>query len=299
MSSLPLSTAQSQFQPRLAQRRFWGAVFMVICWLLSLVSLAVLVSLLVHVWNEGGSWLSLKLLTNYASVLNPREAGLKSALWGTIWLAVLTAIFSITIGIGAAVYLEEFAARNRFTRFIHLNIANLAGVPSIVYGILGLALFVRWCRYDESVLSGALTLTLLILPVIIIAAREALAAVPSSLRQAALALGATRWQTVWHHVLPAALPGIMTGIILAISRAIGETAPLIMVGAVGYIRSVPESLRSPFTALPIQIFDWTGRPQSEFHHLAAAGILVLLGVLLTMNALAAGIRAWQQRSKVQ
>jgi phosphate transport system permease protein len=247
----------------------------------------------------------------------PERSGVASALWGTIWLMVFTAAISIPTGVGAAIYLEEYAPRNRFTRFIHLNIANLAGVPSIVYGILGLALFVRWLLGSRSVLAGALTLSLLVLPVIIIAAREALLAVPQSIREAAYAVGATRWQCVRSHVLPAASPGILTGIILALSRAIGETAPLIMLGALTYVDFVPgewsaqyaatpgglwhwlkDALHSPFTSLPIQTYNWTSQPDDVFRQLAAAAIIVLLVILLSMNALATGIRAWQQRHRM-
>jgi phosphate transport system permease protein len=190
----------------------------------------------------------------------------------------------------AAIYLEEYAPKNRFTAFIEVNIANLAGVPSIVYGILGLAVFVRFMGLERSVLAGAMTMSLLVMPVIIIAAKEAIRAVPSSLRQAAFAVGATRWQVVRHHVLPSAIPGILTGVILALSRAIGETAPLIMIGALTYVAFVPEGPLDEFTALPIQIFNWTARPQETFHELAAGGIIVLLAILLLMNATAVYIR---------
>jgi phosphate transport system permease protein len=197
----------------------------------------------------------------------------------------------------ASVYLEEYARPTRLTEFININIANLAGVPSIVYGMLGLAIFVRFFQLERSLLSGALTMSLLILPVIIIAAKEAIRAVPGSLRQAAFAVGATRWQVIRAHVLPSALPGILTGVILAISRAIGETAPLIMIGALTYVAFVPEGPMDEFTALPIQIFNWTSRPQEEFHELASAGIVVLLLVLLMMNALAVYIRYRGTRAK--
>jgi phosphate transport system permease protein len=237
--------------------------------------------------------------TNFPSNLYPREkAGIKHALHGTVWLIVLTGLIAVPLGVSAAVYLQEYARENRLTRFIHLNISNLAGVPSIVYGILGLAVFVRTMALGRSVIAGALTMSLLILPVIIIAARESLSAVPNSIRLAAYALGATRWQVVRHHVLPAAVPGIMTGIILSLSRAIGEAAPLIMLGALNYMAFVPTGLTSPFTVLPIQIFEWTSRPQPEFHHLAAAAIIVLLAVLLTMNAVAIGIRMYQQKDRL-
>jgi len=185
----------------------------------------------------------------------------------------------------------------RFTRFLEVNLSNLAGVPSIIYGILGLAIFVRWFDLGRSVLAGSLTMSLLVLPVIVVASREAIRTVPVAFRHAAFALGASRWETIRHHVLPAALPGILTGIILSLSRAIGESAPLVVVGAFGYVAFVPEGPLDDFTVLPIQIFNWTSRPQAEFHSLAAAGILVLLAILLLMNATAVVIRhrAWKSR----
>jgi len=227
---------------------------------------------------------------------HPSKAGYKSAVVGSLWLLGFTALLAIPIGIAAAVYLEEYAARNRLNRFIELNISNLAGVPSIVYGILGLAVFVRTFGWGRSVLAGAATMSLLILPVIIIAAREAIKAVPSSIRQGAYALGATRWQVISHHVLPSAIPGILTGVILAMSRAIGETAPMIMIGALSYVAFVPQGPMDDFTVLPIQIFNWVSFPSQEFHMLAACGILLLLGVLLTMNAVAIIIRFRAQRN---
>lgn len=311
-----MNAAPELFAPRLRRRRLLGRLFQATCLFAGLLAVLVLVLLLVHVGYEGAPLLSLRFLTGLPSHLDPESSGVRGALWGTIWLIVLTAIFSVPTGIGAAIYLEEYTRRSRFTSFITLNIANLAGVPSIVYGILGLALFVRWLVGSRSVLAGALTMTLLVLPVIIIAAREALVAVPKSLREAAYAVGATRWQTVRQHVLPAALPGIMTGIILALSRAIGETAPLIMLGALTYVGFVPgewkagtpftlaglwqwftRTLDSPFSALPIQVYNWASQPDDVFRQLAATGIIVLLIVLLSMNALATGIRAWQQRHR--
>jgi len=310
-----MSAAPSMFRPRLGRRRTIGRVFAALCLLLTVAAMFILAALIVTVFRAGLPSLSRKFLANMPSVLTPEEAGMNSAIWGTLWLIGCTALFSVPVGVGAAVYLEEYAPNNRITRFIKLNIANLAGVPSIVYGILGLAVFVRWLRLDRSVISGALTLSLLIVPVIIIAAREALAAVPGSIRQAAYALGATRWQTVRHHVLPAALPGMMTGVILALSRSIGETAPLIMIGALTYVAFTPggsftedypqtlggayewfsTALTDQFTAMPIQIYDWASRPQPEFHQLAAAGIAVLLCVLIIMNATAVAVRAFRQR----
>ena len=245
--------------------------------------------LLFHVTQEGIQWLDLQFLSDFPSRF-PAKAGIHSALIGTLWLISLTALFSVPIGIGAGLYLEEFTKKNRICQFVDLNISNLAGVPSIVYGMLGLVIFVRWFELNQSVLAGSLTMSLLILPVIIISTREALRAVPNTIRQAAFALGATRWQTIYAHVLPAAFPGILTGIILALSRAIGETAPLIMIGALTYVAFVPDGPMDDFTALPIQIFNWASRPQKEFHELAAAGILVLLIVLLLMNSIAVIIR---------
>ncbi len=285
------------FVSRIQRRRRSGHVFELICTVLSFVGLAFLTVLIARVLWEGAAWVTLKFLTNFPSTLEPENAGIKSAFWGTMWLMAITTVIGVPIGVAAAVYLEEYAPRNLLTKFIHFNITNLAGVPSIVYGILGLAAFVRWLRFDRSVLSGGLILTLLVLPVIIIASREALLAVPKSIREAAYALGATRWQTVRAHVLPTALPGIMTGIILAVSRAIGEAAPLITIGALTYVAFVPTGPLDAFTAMPIQIYDWSDRPQQEFHHLAAAGIIVLLGILLPMNAVAVAVRASQQRKK--
>jgi len=257
---------------------------------------AVLGVLLFHVTREGLRWVDIQFLTDFPSRF-PEKAGIKSALWGTVWLIALTAAFSIPVGIGAAIYLEEYAAKGRISRFIEVNIANLAGVPSIVYGILGLVIFVRFFALGRSVLAGSLTMSLLILPVIIIAAREAIRAVPGSIRQATYALGATRWQVVRAHVIPSALPGILTGVILALSRAIGETAPLIMIGALTYVAFVPDGPMDAFTALPIQIFNWASRPQKEFHQLAAGGIIVLLAVLLPMNAVAVFIRHGAERNR--
>lgn len=244
------------------------------------------------------SWLSGRFIASPQSD-NPQFAGVRTAIFGSLWVIVVTIGFSVPVGVGAAIYLEEFAPRNRVTSLIQTNINNLAGVPSIIYGMLGLAVLVRTLgpvmsgsflgeasasENGRTILAAGLTLGLLILPIIIIASQEAIRAVPNSLRQAGLALGATRWQTVRSHVLPAAFPGIMTGTILAVARAIGETAPLIVVGASTFITTDPTSIFSKFTVLPIQIFQWTSRPQDEFRNLAAAAILVLLAMLLTLNA---------------
>jgi phosphate transport system permease protein len=233
----------------------------------------------------------------------PEQAGIKSAWMGSLWMILLTTLIAVPLGIAAAVYLEEYSRQNAMARLFEVNIANLAGVPSIVYGLLGLTLFVGVfsalkARYPESemwseprnILAGSLTMALLVLPVIIIAAREAIKAVPSSLRQAAYALGATRWQVVSQHVLPSAAPGIVTGIILSISRAIGEIAPLIAIGALTYVAFPPKSPLDGFTVLPIQIYNWISRPQQDFQFIAALGIVVLLLILLLLNSIAVAIR---------
>ena len=292
-----MTQASETFVPRLSRRRRVGALFAAACACMVILAIVVLGVLLVSVAQQGGQWLSWEFLNRFPSRLNPEKAGVKSPLFGTMWLIGLTAAVSVPIGMSAAIYLHEYAGGSRVTRFIELNIANLAGVPSIVYGILGLAVFIRLFDLGRSVIAGALTLSLLILPVVIIASREALAAVPDSIRQAAFALGATRWQTVRSHVLPAALPGMMTGVILALSRAIGEAAPLIMIGALTFIAFVPEGPMDAFTAMPIQIYNWCDEPDAIFQELAGAGILVLLGMLLPMNTVAVAIRAWHQRRK--
>jgi phosphate transport system permease protein len=251
---------------------------------------------------EFRSWLNGDFLTHSLS-RDPLQAGISIPLQGSLAIILVTIVVAFPIGVGAAIYLEEYATKNRINRIIQTNIDNLAGVPSIVYGILGLALFVRGIgeftsgavfgsasANGRTVLSAGLTMALLILPVLIINAQEAIRAVPGTLRQAAFGLGATRWQTVWHHVLPAAMPGIMTGAILAVSRAIGETAPLILVGASSFINKAPDSAFSLFTAIPIQIYNWTSSSQLGFRNIAAAAIIVLLITLLTINALAILIR---------
>lgn len=281
---------------KLARRYLISKSFRLLCASASWMCVILLAVLLFHVTREGIRWVDLQFLTEFPSRF-PERAGIKSALYGTVWLITLTASISIPVGVASAIYLEEYARKDRLSRFIEINIANLAGVPSIVYGILGLALFVRWLGLGRSVLAGSMTLSLLILPVIIISTREAIRAVPASIRLAAYALGATRWQTIRAHVLPAALPGILTGVILALSRTIGETAPLVMIGALTYVAFVPEGPMDAFTALPIQIFNWASRPKEEFHELAAAGIVVLLVVLLLMNTAAVLIRYKAERSR--
>ncbi len=273
----------------LRRRHVVASLFKALCIGFTLFAVSVLGLLIAQVGADGLPWLDAQFLNNFPSRF-PEKAGVKSALYGTLWVVSLTALIALPMGVLAAIYLEDYAPASRLTRVIEINIANLAGVPSIVYGILGLAIFVRFFGLERSVLAGAMTMSLLILPVIIISSKEAIRAVPSSIRLAAYAVGATQWQVVRSHVLPAAIPGILTGVILALSRAIGETAPLIMIGALTYVAFTPEGPMDEFTALPIQIFNWASRPQAEFHELAAAGIIVLLAVLLTMNALAVLIR---------
>ncbi|KPL82478.1 phosphate ABC transporter permease [Thermanaerothrix daxensis] len=279
---------------RLQRRKQRGRWFELLALLAVLIGIVVLLILLIDVFLDGLPWLRPEFFTQFPSRF-PDKSGLRSALQGTLWLAVITAVLSFPIGVAAAIYLEEYARDNWFTRFIEINISNLAGVPSIIYGLLGLGLFVYGLNLGRSLLAGALTMTLLVLPTVIVSSREAIRAVPRSVRLAAFGLGATPWQTVRDHVLPYAMPGILTGTILAMSRAIGETAPLITIGALTYIRF---DLRGPldlFTVLPIQIFNWISLPQKEFQKLAAAGIIVLLAVLLLLNTTAIILRIRLQK----
>ena len=277
------------FEQELTLRQRKGKILEILAFFSILLGIVVLLTLLVDVFLDGYPWLSPRLFTEFPSRF-PQKAGLRSALQGSIWLMFFTAIMAIPIGVGAGIYLEEFAKKNRLTEFIEINIANLAGVPSIIYGLLGLGLFVRSLGLGRSLLAGALTMTLLVLPIIIVTTREAIRAVPSSIRLAALALGANEWETARDHVLAYSLPAILTGVILAMSRAIGETAPLITIGALTYIAF---DLRGPldiFTVLPIQIFNWVSLPQKDFQSLSAAGIIILLALLLSMNAVAIWLR---------
>lgn len=251
--------------------------------------LIVLAVLIYRIFTQGFGYLNLDFFTNFAS-RRPEEAGIKAAIYGTIWLMAVTGPVSIVLGVGCAIYLELYAKKNKFTRFIQMNISNLAGVPSIVFGLLGLTVFVRMMEMGRSVLAGGLTMSLLILPIIVVASQEALRAVPKDIQEASYGMGATKWQTIRRVVLPAAIPGILTGGILALSRAVGETAPLIMIGALTFVAFVPESIWSGFTVMPIQIYNWTSRPQVAFHDVAAAGIIVLLFMLILMNSIAIIIR---------
>ncbi len=273
-------------------------LFLVSAWVALLLTISVLLAILGKLFADGLTRINWQFLTSFPS-RRPEEAGIFSAWVGTIYVMFLTAAIALPLGIGAAIYLEEFASRNWFTRLVELNISNLAGIPAIIYGLLGLQVFVRWFRMGESVLAGACTLAIMSLPVIIVASREALRAVPVSIREAALALGATRWQTVRDHVLPLAIPGILTGTILALSRAIGEAAPLVTIGALTFVAFLPKSPLDPFTVLPIQAYNWVSRPQPEFHRNAAAALIVLLALLLLMNSIAIYLRnRYQQRWRI-
>ncbi|MBI3995526.1 MAG: phosphate ABC transporter permease PstA [Nitrospirae bacterium] len=278
----------------LANRYRTDFLFRICAVAMLLIGLGTLAVLLIDVLMDGAGKLSWSFLTSFPS-RKPEQAGVLSPLVGTLYLMLLTAALALPVGVGAAVYLEEYSKQNWFSRIIEINIANLAGVPSIIYGLLGLELFVRAMKLERSLLAGSATMALLVLPIIIISAREALRAVPSSIREASLALGASQWQTVWNHVLPLAFPGILTGSILAFSRAIGEAAPLITIGALTYIAFLPDGLLAPFTVMPIQIFNWVSRPQRGFHEIAAAAILVLMAVLILMNALAVYLRQKYQK----
>ena len=269
--------------------RLKSQAFGTACLVATLISVSVLVFLLLSIVREGYGRLNLDLIANMPSE-DPSRAGIKLALVGSFWLTSLTTLFAVPVGVGSAIYLEEYARTSKLRSLIQLNISNLASVPSVVYGILGLGLFVRAMMLGRSVLAGALTLSLVVLPIIILAAQEALRSVPDSIRSASYALGATKWQTTWRQVIPAAAPGIMTGVILALSRAIGEAAPLLVVGAVGTATFLPTKITDEFSALPIQIFNWSSRPQQEFHDVAGSGIIVLMVMLICMNAIAVFLR---------
>jgi phosphate transport system permease protein len=274
--------------------RVSSTIFRAFLYLSLAVGIVTLGALLVKVVSEGYRYLDLVLLLEPPSA-DPAIAGARPAILATIYLGLLLILFSVPIGVGTAIYLEEYANRDRwYNRLLEVNIQNLAAVPSIVYGILGLAFLVRGIGLGRVLLAGAMILTLVVLPTVIISAREAIRAVPDTIRQGAYALGATKWQVVWRQVLPAAIPGIATGSILALSRALGETAPLLLVGALTYVAFDPTVL-GDFTALPVQIYQWVARPQEEFRTLAAAGIIVLLVIVLTLNAFAIWLRNRYQR----
>lgn len=269
--------------------RVYGILFQLFCFSTNVVAFLFLAYLLWSVFSQGVPALNWGFLTSFPSRF-PEKAGILAAIVGTLWIMILTAFISIPLGVGAAIYLEEYAKNTRFIRLVKLNIQNLAGVPSIIYGMLGLTLFVRFMGLGRSLIAGSLTMALLILPVITIAAQEALRAVPASLRQAAFGIGMTRWQVIRHQVLPSALPGMLTGIILALSRAVGESAPLLLVGATAYSAYVPTSPMDGFTVLAVQIYNWIDQPQKEFHSLSAAAIIVLLVMLVILNSTAIYLR---------
>jgi phosphate transport system permease protein len=295
----PAARALTTSERRKPPKRFWTeGRFRMLCGIALAIPLLLLAILFGSVLVEALPRLELDFLTSYPSRF-PERAGILAALAGTAYLMLLTAAMSIPVGVGAAIYLEEYARASRVTSFIELNIANLAGVPSIIYGLLGLEIFVRVVGLGRSLVAGAATLALLLLPMVVIVSREALRTVPRSYREGALALGATRWQSVYSVVLPTCMPGILTGLILSLARAIGETAPLITIGALTYVAFVPDSLMSAFTALPIQIFNWVSRPQAGFHVNAAAGIVVLLAVMLLLNGTAIFLRIRMQREETR
>lgn len=295
-ASVARSAAASTTRSKTGYRSWRDRFFFVLFFGSVIIGVAGLVTLLLNVVVDAWGWLDWQFITSYAS-RRPERAGIFAPLLGTTWVIVTTALFTVPLGVGTAVYLEEFAGQSRFSRLVQLNIANLAGVPSIVYGILGLAVFVLLFDLGRSVLAGGLTLTLLVLPIVIIATQESIRAVPSSYRDAAFAMGATRWQVVKGIVLPQAIPGIMSGIILALSRAIGEAAPILMISGIVFITSVPSSPGDSFTVLPLQILNWVQQPQSGFQSIAAAAILALLIMLLSMNALAIWIRNRYQNTR--
>lgn len=253
------------------------------------VGLVVLLLLGIRILVQGYSHVDWNFFTSYPSRF-ASQAGLRSSILGTVWVVGATVVLALPIAVGTAVWLEEFAPRQKWVDFVRLNISNLAGVPSIIYGILGLTVFVRLFGLGPSIIAGALTLALMVAPITIIASSEAIRQVPSSIRDASLALGASKWQTVWHHVLPSAIPGIMTGVILSVSRAAGEAAALIMIGAFAFIAFDNRSLNDNFTVVPVQIYNWTIRPQAEFQEIAAAAIMVLMVMVVGLNLIAVLIR---------
>ncbi|CAH0347475.1 phosphate ABC transporter permease PstA [Bacillus sp. CECT 9360] len=281
---------KNRMKPRLASNIFFRSLFL----LATLFALLVLAVLLYRIIFQGIGYLDLQFLQSLPS-RRPEQAGVLTALIGSIWLMAVVAPVALILGVGTAIYLEEYAKKNAMTTFIQINISNLAGVPSIVFGLLGLTVFVRALVLGTSVLAAGLTMSLLVLPIIIVASQEAIRAVPKELREASFGLGATKWQTIIRIVLPAAIPGILTGGILALSRAIGETAPLVVLGLPLFVAFLPRTVFDIFTVLPMQIYNWTSRPQEEFHAIAAAGIIVLLVLLLLLNTIAVLIRNKYQR----
>ncbi len=268
--------------------KYWG----IACTLIGLVLLAMFIG---DILIDGLGRIDWGFITNLPS-RKPEKSGIYTALLGSVWILLLTALIAIPVGVAAGVYLEEYSKKNWVSGVLEINISNLAGVPSIIYGLLGLEVFVRMMNLGASVLAGSLTLSLLVLPIIIVATREAIKAVPKSIQDASYALGASKWQTVWHQILPASSGGILTGVILALSRAVGETAPLIVVGALAYVPFVPQNPMDEFSVLPIQIFNWISRPQHGFIENAAAAIIILLLITFVMNGVAVYFRnKWQKK----
>lgn len=270
-------------------RKLKNSIFHAAAFLVTSLGIIILFILISDIALKGIPWLTETFFTSFPSRF-PEKSGILPGVLGSMYIILLTIVFSVPVGLGTAIYLEEYAKNNWFTRFIKINISNLSGTPSIVYGLLGLAVFVRTLGLKKSILSGAFTMSLVVLPIVIVASQEALKAIPQFLRHGSYALGATKWQTIRRVVIPTAFPGILTGIILAVSRALGESAPLIMVGAATFVSFLPSSMMDSFTALPMQIYYWTGLPREEFRDLAAAGIIVLLALLITTNALAIILR---------
>ena len=284
-----ISKGKTVDKSNISSRKTKDRVFQIFIGTITCLAVIILLWLFFDIIKNGFRWLSIRFLLSYPSRF-PSKAGVITGLIGSFYIIGLTVIFSLPIGLGAAVYLEEYARDSGFARFIKINISNLAGTPSIVYGLLGLALFVNALGFKRSILSGALTMSLVILPIVIVSSQEAIKAVPQFLRYGSYALGATKWQTIKKIVIPTALPGILTGIILSVSRALGETAPLAMVGAFASSWALPKSIMDTFSALPVLIYDWTGRPQADFKGVAAAAIIVLLIMLLLINSAAIIIR---------
>ena len=297
----------SKIMDRKFINRLYDKAFLLIGIFATSISLIFLLALLLDILADGMGRLGWQFLANYPS-RKPEEAGILSAWVGTVWIMVLTGGIAFPLGVSAAIYLEEYSRKNWLTDIIEINIANLAGVPSIIYGLLGLGLFVRFLNMERSVIAGAMTLAILVLPIVILSTREAIKSIPPSIREASYALGASKWQTIRSQVLPPAMPGILTGVILAMSRAVGETAPLITMGALTYVAFLPASpisaefpyinfqgLFDAFTVLPIQIFNWVSRPQKGFAIDAAAGIIVLLVITFVMNAFAIYLRQKYQK----
>ncbi|ASV68994.1 MULTISPECIES: phosphate ABC transporter permease PstA [Cytobacillus] len=278
-----------QVLKKMSPRKWKNSVFKGLFMLATAFALVVLAILLYRIITQGIGYLDWQFLQSLPS-RDPEQAGIKTALIGTIWLMAVVAPVTLILGVGTAIYLEEYASKNKFTSLIQINISNLAGVPSIVFGLLGLTVFVRALTLGTSVLAAGLTMSLLVLPIIIVASQEAIRSVPMELREASFGMGANKWQTIVRVVMPAALPGILTGAILALSRAIGETAPLVVLGLPLFLAFLPQSVFDMFTVLPMQIYNWTSRPQEEFHAVAAGGIIVLLVMLIVMNSIAVLIR---------